>query len=387
MASGSCDVRLLIFVIVALFILIQIRLFATQSRYADDIVTSESRKFKMKDGVHLSPLNEFQASFAAVVIVACNRPDYLERTITSILKYQISVASKFPMFISQDGTNPDVKSKALSYSQITYMQHLDFEPVETERPGEIVAYYKIAKHYKWALDELFFKRNFSRVIILEDDMEIAPDFFDYFEATATLLDNDKSVMAVSSWNDNGQRQFVHDAEALYRSDFFPGLGWMLTKSTWAELSPKWPKAYPLRSILFFACFVAGSSMGQFFHQYLEPIRLNDVKVHWKEMELDYLLEGNFLSYFTKMVAGVKPLGVDFVGKASSMDGDVRIKYNNQAEFEQIAHQFGIFSEWRDGIPRTAYKGVVVFRYHTSKRIFLVGPDSLMKLGIEKSLSA
>ena len=24
-------------------------------------------------------------------------------------------------------------------------------------------------------------------------------------------------------------------EALYRSDFFPGLGWMLTKSTWLEL--------------------------------------------------------------------------------------------------------------------------------------------------------
>lgn len=76
-------------------------------------------------------------------------------------------------------------------------------------------------------------------------MEIAPDFFDYFEATSTLLDNDKygpyyllnmyerlisfgglsfyfaltlsfiryywrTIMAVSSWNDNGQVQFVHD---------------------------------------------------------------------------------------------------------------------------------------------------------------------------------
>ena len=31
-------------------------------------------------------------------------------------------------------------------------------------------------------------------------------------------------------------------EALYRSDFFPGLGWMLTKQVWEELEPKWPKA-------------------------------------------------------------------------------------------------------------------------------------------------
>ncbi|PNY10713.1 alpha-1,3-mannosyl-glycoprotein 2-beta-N-acetylglucosaminyltransferase-like protein [Trifolium pratense] len=90
------------------------------------------------------------------------------------------------------------------------MQHLDFESVQTERPGELIAYYKIARHYKWALGQLFDKHNFSRVIILEDDMEIAPDFFDYFEAMATLLDKDKSIMAVSSWNDNGQRQFVHD---------------------------------------------------------------------------------------------------------------------------------------------------------------------------------
>jgi alpha-1,3-mannosyl-glycoprotein beta-1,2-N-acetylglucosaminyltransferase len=37
---------------------------------------------------------------------------------------------------------------------------------------------------------------------------------------------------------------MYSADELYRSDFFPGLGWMLTKSIWDELSPKWPKAYP-----------------------------------------------------------------------------------------------------------------------------------------------
>ena len=29
---------------------------------------------------------------------------------------------------------------------------------------------------------------------ISDDMEIAPDFFDYFEAAAALLDKDKYVM-------------------------------------------------------------------------------------------------------------------------------------------------------------------------------------------------
>ena len=40
------------------------------------------------------------------------------------------------------GADPSVKSKALSYDLITYMQLLDNEPVETQRSGEMTAYYK-----------------------------------------------------------------------------------------------------------------------------------------------------------------------------------------------------------------------------------------------------
>lgn len=351
-----------------------------------------------KKGVR-SLTQEAQA-VAAVVIMACNRADYLERTIKSILKYHSSVALKFPVFVSQDGSNSDVREKAISYDQLTYMQHLDYEPVHTERPGELIAYYKIARHYKWALDQLFFKHSFNRVIILEDDMEIAPDFFDYFEAGAGLLDTDKSIMAISSWNDNGQKQFVHDPYTLYRSDFFPGLGWMLSKSTWDELSPKWPKAYwddwlrlkeNHRGRQFIRPEVCrtynfgehGSSLGQFFQQYLKPIKLNDVHVNWKSMNLTYLMEDNFVKHFADMVKSAKPLyGNDLVLKTNNVNGDVRIQYTDQSHFENIARQFGIFEEWKDGIPRTAYKGVVVFRHKTLKRVFLVGPGSLHQLGIQ-----
>lgn len=347
-------------------------------------------------------IDKAQAPVAAVVIMACNRADYLERTIKSVSKYQTSVASKYPLFVSQDGSDPHVKSKALSYDQLTYMQHLDYEPVQTERPGELIAYYKIARHYKWALDELFYKHNFNRVIILEDDMEIAPDFFDYFEAAAALLDKDKSIMAVSSWNDNGQKQFVHDPYVLYRSDFFPGLGWMLTRSTWDELSPKWPKAYwddwlrlkeNHRGRQFIRPEVCrtynfgehGSSMGQFFSQYLAPIKLNDVQVNWKSRDLSYLMKDNYVKHFAEMVKKAKPVhGNDIVLKVSNIGGDVRIKYRDQSDFERIARQFGIFEEWKDGVPRAAYKGVVVFRYQSSRRVFLVGPHSLKELGIEGS---
>lgn len=442
MARSPCDLRLLLLAAAAAFIYIQVRLFATQSHYADRLAEAErsenqctSQLKSLIDQVSMQQekivaleeikvrqdeerahlrilikdlekrsvqklLDKNVVPVAAVVIMACNRPDYLERTVESILKYQTSVASKFPLFISQDGANGAVKNKALEYKQITYTQHVDLEPVQTERPGELTAYYKIAKHYKWALDNLFIKHNFARVIILEDDMEIAPDFFDYFEAAAKLLDNDKTIMAVSSWNDNGQKQFVNDPKALYRSDFFPGLGWMLTKSTWIELSPKWPKAYwddwvRLKEVHGHRQFIRpeicrtynfgkhGSSLGQFFEQYLEPIKLNDVHIDWNSEDLSYLGEDKFSTKFGKEVASATPLrGSDAVLKAHNMAEDVRIQYDDQEGFEQIARQFGIFEEWKDGIPRTAYKGVVVFRYNSSqRRIFLVSPDSLRQLGV------
>lgn len=51
-------------------------------------------------------------------------------------------------------------------------------------------------------------------------------------------------------------------------------------------------------------------------------------------------------------------------------------------FEMICAEPIIFFLTQDGVPRTAYKGVVVFRYQTRKRVFLVGPESLQQLGIE-----
>jgi hypothetical protein len=78
----------------------------------------------------------------------------------------------------------------------------------------------------------------------QDDMELAPDFFGYFAAAAPLLDADASLLCASSWNDHGQARLVRDAARLERSDFFPGLGWMLTAALWGELRCARPGAAP-----------------------------------------------------------------------------------------------------------------------------------------------
>ncbi|KAG0491550.1 hypothetical protein HPP92_004948 [Vanilla planifolia] len=386
MAMNLCDARFFLVAAAVSFILLQVHLFSTQTQYAERLeaaieaenqCASHSRLLidqisnQQEKIVHLEDMNRryeeqsdqlrvlvrdlekkslqgksihAETSVAAVVIMACNRPDYLARTILSVMKYHSVVSSKFPLFVSQDGTNPYVKKTALSYGQITYLQHIDLEPVHTERPGELIAYYKIARHYKWALDELFLKHNFERVIILEDDMEIAPDFFDYFEATAKLLNKDKLKDV------RKDRQFIR---------------------------PEICRTYNFGE--------HGSSMGQFFKQYLESIKLNDIHVDWKSMDLNYLMEGKFSRHFAKAVMSATEINEpDVVSKAKNAEGDVQIQYRDQSEFERIAGQFGIFQEWKDGIPRTAYKGVVVFRHQSLKRIFFVGPDSFRLLGISQA---
>lgn len=77
-----------------------------------------------------------------------------------------------------------------------------------------------------------------------DDLNVSPDFFEYFLGTHSLLRDDPSLWCVSAWNDNGKSNNIDEtnAELLYRTDFFPGLGWMLKRELWNELAVKWPKA-------------------------------------------------------------------------------------------------------------------------------------------------
>ncbi len=72
-------------------------------------------------------------------------------------------------------------------------------------------------------------------------MKLAPDFFSYFTTLSPLFDVDPSLYCISAWNDNGQERFVApvtDSTQLFRSDVFPGLGWMMPRALWNEFSKK-----------------------------------------------------------------------------------------------------------------------------------------------------
>ena len=79
------------------------------------------------------------------------------------------------------------------------------------------------------------------IIIIEDDLLFSPDFLEYFQSVAPLLEKDSSVFIASAWNDNGFAGKVRDVHAVRRTDFFPGLGWLLPRKLYVEeLEPQWP---------------------------------------------------------------------------------------------------------------------------------------------------
>lgn len=64
-------------------------------------------------------------------------------------------------------------------------------------------------------------------------------------------------------------------------------------------------------------------------------------------ELVLSLQDKYAQHFANIVAKAKPVsGVNVLQETNNIDGDVRIKYRDQSDFEYIAGQFGIFQEWK-----------------------------------------
>jgi GNT-I family len=185
-----------------------------------------------------------------LLIFTCRRDSYLSETLEHVYA-SIGRPCRFgcPIIVSEDGRHPDIERVVLGYRPkfealgipLLHIRH-DQRLRGSDQKG---AYQALARHYGWALAQVLNGKIDEkypvpqRVVILEEDIRVAPDFFSYMEAASGLLDNDPTLFAVSAFNDNGHQ--VRDPKRLLRSDFFPGLGWMMTRELWkAELESKWP---------------------------------------------------------------------------------------------------------------------------------------------------
>ena len=208
-------------------------------------------------------------------------------------------------------------------------------------------------------------------------------------ATRPLLDLDKSLWCVSAWNDNGKKGFVDGNDLLYRNDFFSGLGWMIRRAVWNELANKWPKGFwddwmrDPKQRKNRACLRpeisrtktfgrVGVSQGQFFDQYLKFIQLNKEFVNFRQLDLSYLLKNNYDRQFIHKVYSSPEVSSDAALQGNFQSDSVRVTYSSNVDFEMIARRFGLMTDFKAGVPRMAYKGIVSLA-RNKKRIFIAPP--------------
>lgn len=359
----------------------------------ENVIQKESHD----NDVFLNSLNENEFNSIekdtaiGVLVIACSRTS-VKRNLDQLLRYRPS-AKQFPIIVSQDcGHEPTTKIIQSYGNNLTLIQQPDLSDIPLKgKKKKFKGYYKIARHYGWALKQMFHDFHFDTIIVVEDDLDISPDFFEYFLALLPVLKADSTLWCVSAWNDNGKEWLIaNDPELLYRTDFFPGLGWMMRKNLWSELETKWPDSFwddwfrqPAQR-KDRACIrpevsrtktfgKIGVSRGMFYDKHLKFFKLNDKFVQFTKKDLSYLLKDNYDLEFIKRVYGSVPCSLfDLVWNKLDHTDSVRITYNTMNEFKKMAKALGLMNDFKSGVPRAGYRGIVSFVFK-GRRVYLAPP--------------
>eukprot|EP00126_Sphaerothecum_destruens_P007297 Sdes_comp19788_c0_seq1m11876 len=176
------------------------------------------------------PLKNNKLKNVPLAIMTGTRAKYLYKC----LKYVLSTMGADPsmIIVMADGLNAEVKDVA-DLMGVKFFHH------ESRGGGSG----RICYHYQQSLtalfDELFPLSEYA--IIMEEDLQVAPDFFSFFSQTIDLMKIDKSIYCISAWNDQCYKHTCQNESMLYRVQTMPGLGWLLSRSLYKkELEPVWP---------------------------------------------------------------------------------------------------------------------------------------------------
>lgn len=164
-----------------------------------------------------------------VAVIAGNRPNYLYRMLRSLLSAQGVSPQMITVFI--DGYYEEPMDVVALFG----LRGIQHTPISIKNA-------RVSQHYKASLTatfNLFPEAKFA--VVLEEDLDIAVDFFSFLSQSIHLLEEDDSLYCISAWNDQGYEHTAEDPALLYRVETMPGLGWVLRKSLYKEeLEPKWP---------------------------------------------------------------------------------------------------------------------------------------------------
>lgn len=171
---------------------------------------------------HFEPPPQF-----CIVVICYNRPKLLKNTLNSIKK-----ANGFKienLFISQSWNNDEVSEIVKDYDNVYK------NPDKTSNVDN-----RLARHFGWTFNKMFNETNCGGLVVIEDDLEVSPDFIDYFKLAIPVVERDPTLLTASLWNDIGFKHNTKDKTTIKRTSFFPGLGWYLSRHVWENIiGPEW----------------------------------------------------------------------------------------------------------------------------------------------------
>lgn len=108
----------------------------------------------------------------------------------------------------------------------------------------------------------------------------------------------------------------------------------------------------------------------FFDKHLKFIKLGEDRVNFTAMDLSYLRKEEYDKAFVEFVYDC-PL-IEFEELRQGMvkhKRPVRILYRNRDQYKRITKNLGLMDDFKSGVPRTSYRGIVSF-YYKGQRVYL-----------------
>ncbi|CAE7236200.1 Pomgnt1 [Symbiodinium natans] len=156
---------------------------------------------------------------AVLVVSSAGRQELLEgslRSLSSVPGYR-----REQVLVFQDGPDARAQWVAQSLFKVAWVLHdresiVDFDTRVTEHHREAISY-ALNKHFPRA----------RTLLVVEEDMEAAPDMLYFFAQLEPILHKDPSLWCVSGRNELGLGPYAADLSGLLRTDVFAGsLAWM-----------------------------------------------------------------------------------------------------------------------------------------------------------------
>jgi len=323
-------------------------------------------------------------------VIAHNQPECLQKCLDSIAGQPRSDLDVFKLAVSLDDPDSFQKMEAVIQPyQSTLAIQVWHKPASQApaRQTSAKTVTKISEHFRFALTESFDIRGFEYAIFLENDLTVSADFLWYFRATAPLLEQDPTLFCVSAWNDNGFRGVVWNAQRLFRTDYFPGLGWMIHKNTWASLRSKWPRfpstgwdhwlrhgsgLRPRECVVpevprthHFGTHGTNVHKGSQLARTLENMELSRLEPG-KLGSLSYLLNDSYAASIREFLRGEPLMPLSQVERLAAQRGPgelVVVPYTRET-YKDVAKRLQISGAQ----PRTAHRGIVITRHPQSHTV-------------------